>query len=139
MPINQNQALFSLVGTTYGGDGIQTFALPNLQGRTPVGVGAGINYGEVSGVESVTILSVNVPPHTHQLDASGAAASGARPAAGDLLGSQGGNVFAGPTSLGAMSAATISTVGGNQPHENRQPYLVMNWCIALQGIFPSRS
>jgi microcystin-dependent protein len=139
MPINQNQALFSLVGTTYGGDGIQTFALPNLQGRTPVGVGAGINYGEVSGVESVTILSVNVPPHTHQLDASGAVASGARPAAGDLLGSQGGNVFAGPTSLGAMSAATISTVGGNQPHENRQPYLVMNWCIALQGIFPSRS
>jgi microcystin-dependent protein len=139
LPINQNQALFSLVGTTFGGNGTQNFALPNLQGRTPVGVGNGINYGDIAGVESVTILSVNVPPHIHSLNASGAAASGARPAAGGMLGSQGASVFVGPTSLGAMSAATVSTVGGNQPHENRQPYLVMTWCIALQGIFPSRN
>jgi microcystin-dependent protein len=139
MPINQNQALFSLIGTTYGGNGIQNFALPNLQGRTPVGVGNGISYGEIGGVESVTILSVNVPPHTHQLNASGATATGTRPAAGDLLGSQGANAYVAASALGAMSAATVSTVGGSQPHENRQPYLVMNWCIALSGIFPSRN
>jgi microcystin-dependent protein len=139
MPINQNQALFSLVGTTYGGNGIQNFALPNLQGRTPVGVGNGINYGEVAGVESVTLLSVNVPPHTHALNASGATASSSRLAAGDMLAGGGSNNFVAPGSLGSMSAATVSTVGGTQPHENRQPYLVMTWCIALQGIFPSRN
>jgi len=139
LAINQNQALFSLVGTTYGGNGIQTFALPNLQGRTPVGVGNGINYGEVSGVESVTLLSVNVPPHVHSLNASGAAASTGRPAAGDMLAGGGSNNYIAASSLGSMSAATVSTVGGSQPHENRQPYLVMNWCIALFGIFPSRN
>src|SRR5580658_4731293 len=139
MPINQNQALFSLVGTTYGGNGVQNFALPNLQGRTPVGVSSGINYGEIAGVESVTVLSANVPPHTHQFNASGAAASDTRPTAGVLLADQGASDFVGPTGLAAMSAATVSTIGGSQPHENRQPFLVMTWCIALTGIFPSRS
>ena len=139
LPINQNQALFSLVGTTYGGNGTQTFALPNLQGRTPVGVGNGINYGEVDGVESVTLLATDVPPHSHTFNASGAAATSARPGAGVMLGSQGSSNFASANGLGSMSAATVSTVGGNQPQENRQPYLVMNWCIALQGIFPSRN
>jgi microcystin-dependent protein len=139
LPINQNQALFSLVGTTYGGNGIQNFALPNLQGRTPVGVGNGINYGEVSGVESVTLLSINVPPHTHALNASGTAASGEKPVAGNFLASQGANVYAAAASLGSMNGATVSAVGGSQPHENRQPFLVMNWCIALSGIFPSRN
>jgi len=139
MAINQNQALFALVGTTYGGNGIQTFALPNLQGRTPVGVGNGINFGEVAGVESVTLLSVNVPPHTHTFNASGAGASSPRLAAGDMLAGQGSSNFVAASSLGSMSAATVSTVGGSQPHENRQPYLVMNWCIALSGIFPSRN
>jgi microcystin-dependent protein len=139
LPINQNQAIFSLVGTTYGGNGIQNFALPNLQGRTPVGVGNGINYGEIAGVESVTLLSVNVPPHIHTLNASGASASSGRPAAGDMLAGGGSSNFVGPASLGSMNPATVSTVGGNQPHENRQPYLVMTWCIALSGIFPSRN
>jgi microcystin-dependent protein len=139
LPINQNQALFSLVGTTYGGNGIQTFALPNLQGRTAVGVGNGINYGEVGGVESVTLNSTQVPPHIHSLNASGAGASSARPVAGDLLAGQGASAFAPAASFGSMSAATVSTQGGSQPHENRQPYLVMCWCIALQGIFPSRN
>jgi microcystin-dependent protein len=139
LPINQNQALFSLVGTAFGGNGVQNFGLPNLQGRTPVGVGNGISYGEIAGVESVTLLAVNVPPHTHQLNASGAAASDAKPSAGALLASQGASDFVGPTGLAAMSAATVSTAGGSQPHENRQPYLVMTWCIALQGIFPSRN
>jgi microcystin-dependent protein len=139
LPINQNQALFSLVGTTYGGNGIQNFGLPNLQGRTPVGVGNGINYGEVSGVESVTLLSVNAPPHVHAFNASGAGASTGRLAAGDMLAGQGSNNFVAASGLGAMNAGTVSTVGGSQPHENRQPYLVMNWIIALSGIFPSRN
>jgi microcystin-dependent protein len=139
LAIAQNQALFSLVGTTYGGNGIQTFALPNLQGRTPVGVGNGIIYGEIAGEESVTLLSVNVPPHTHSFNASGAAATGGRAAAGDMLGSQGSNNYVPAGSLGSMSAGSVSTVGGNQPHENRQPFLVMNWVIALYGIFPSRN
>ena len=139
LPINQNQALFSLVGTTYGGNGTQTFALPNLQGRTSVGVGNGINYGQVAGVESVTLLPIQVPPHVHSLNASGAAASTGRPAAGDMLAGGGSNNYIAASSLGSMSAATVSTVGGSQPHENRQPYLVMNWCIALFGIFPSRN
>lgn len=139
LPINQNQALFSLVGTTYGGNGIQNFGLPNLQGRTPVGVGNGVNYGEVAGVESVTLLSTTVPPHIHTFNASGAAATGEKPVAGYLMASQGANVYAAAASLGSMNGATVSTVGGSQPHENRQPFLVMNWCIALQGIFPSRN
>jgi microcystin-dependent protein len=139
LPINQNQALFSLLGTTFGGNGVQNFALPNLQGRTSVGVSSGIGYGEIGGVESVTVLSTQVPPHTHQLNASGAGASDARPTAGAMLAGQGASDFVGPTGLAAMSAASISTVGGSQPHENRQPFLVMTWCIALQGIFPSRN
>jgi microcystin-dependent protein len=138
LPINQNQALFSLIGTTYGGNGTVNFALPNLQGRTSVGVGNGISNGEVGGVESVTLLSTNVPPHVHSLNASQATASSEKPAAGDLLASQGASVYAPAASLGAMSAANVSSVGGSQPHENRQPYLVMCWCIALSGIFPTR-
>jgi microcystin-dependent protein len=139
MAINQNAALFALVGTTYGGNGIQNFALPNLQGRTPVGVGNGINYGEISGIESVTVLSVNVPPHIHAFNASGTAATSSRLAAGDMIAGGGLNAFVASGALGSMTAGTISTVGGSQPHENRQPYLVMNWCIALSGIFPSRN
>lgn len=139
LPINQNQALFSLIGTTFGGNGVQNFALPNLQGRTAVGVGNSVGYGEVGGFESVTLLSTQVPPHTHVLNASGAAASAARPDAGSLLASQGASNYAPASSLGPMNAATVSTAGGNQPHENRQPFLVMTWCIALSGIFPSRN
>lgn len=139
LAINQNQALFSLVGTTYGGNGIQTFGLPNLQGRTPVGAGNSIAYGEVSGVESVTLLSANVPQHSHSLNASGAAATSDKPIAGDLLASLGGNIYAASGNLVAMNPASVSTQGGSQPHENRQPFLVMNWCIALVGIFPSRA
>jgi microcystin-dependent protein len=139
LAVNANQALFSLIGTTFGGNGIQNFALPNLQGRTPVGVGNGIAYGEMGGVESVTLLSSQVPAHTHTLNASGAAASSGRPATGNMLAGQGVNAYVAATSLASMSAATVSTVGGSQPHENRQPYLVMCWCIALTGMFPSRN
>jgi microcystin-dependent protein len=135
--INSNQALFSLLGTTFGGNGVQTFALPNLQGRTPVGVGSGIIYGEMSGEETHTLLSSEVPTHSHQLQAN-TTASTAKPNGGILAGS-GANFYTGAASLVAMNAATLPSAGGSQSHENRQPYLVMNWCIALTGIFPTRN
>ena len=137
MAINQNQALFSLMGTTFGGNGVQTFALPNLQGRTPVGVGNGINYGEMSGEDSHTLLSAEAPTHTHPLMAASSASTN-RPAGATLAGG-GANFYTGASSLTAMNAATLASQGGSQPHENRQPFLVMNWCIALTGIFPSRN
>jgi microcystin-dependent protein len=140
MAINQNTALFSLLGTTYGGNGVQTFALPNLQGRTPVGVSSNIVWGEVSGQESHTLISSEVPAHTHQLEGTIAGATTANPA-GAIFAAPTGNLkpYAGASSLAAMSSSSIATVGGGQPHENRQPFLVMNWVIALTGIFPSRS
>jgi len=139
MPINQYQAIFSLLGTTFGGDGIRTFQLPNLQGRTAVGVGNGTGWGEVSGTESVTLLPLNVPPHVHSLNASGAAAGSDKPTGGALLAGQGANDFTAAANLAPMKAGTVSSVGGSQPHENRQPYLVMTWCISMAGIFPSRN
>ena len=137
LAINQWTALFSLIGTTYGGNGVQTFAIPNLQGRTPVGVGNGIAYGEVSGTDSVTLNSFQVPPHTHTLNAT-AGANLEKPA-GALIAGGGGNIFTAAASLEALNPATIGNAGGSQPHENRQPYLVMNWLIATSGIFPSRN
>jgi microcystin-dependent protein len=137
LPINSYQALFSLLGTTFGGNGIQTFALPNLQGRTPVGVGNAIAYGQISGGESHTLLAAEVPIHTHPLLA-GAQATQERPN-GAILAGSGTNFYTGATNLTAMNQATLSQYGGSQPHENRQPFLVMNWCIAYSGIFPSRN
>jgi microcystin-dependent protein len=137
MPIAQNQALFALLGTTYGGDGRVTFALPNLQGRTPVGFGNGINLGQAGGEEYHTLLASEVPLHGHTLQAASGANS-TKPG-GNLVAGGGATLFTGAANLGAMSAGTIGNTGGSQPHENRQPYLVMNWCIALQGIFPSQN
>jgi microcystin-dependent protein len=138
MAINQNTALFSLLGTTYGGNGIQTFALPNLQGRTPVGVGSGINYGELAGEDSHTLISAEAPTHTHQLQANVTGASAAKPE-GSILAGGGANFYTSAASLVAMNQATLPSVGGSQAHENRQPFLVMTWCIALTGIFPTRN
>jgi microcystin-dependent protein len=135
--INQYTALFSLLGTTYGGNGVNTFQLPNLQGRTPVGVGNGISYGEVAGTDAHTLISAEVPPHTHALNATTQAAS-TKPG-GNAVAAGGGSCFTSPTSLVAMNSATIGNAGGSQPHENRQPFLVMTWVIAMVGIFPSRS
>jgi microcystin-dependent protein len=137
MPINQNQALFALLGTTYGGDGRTTFALPNLQARIPVGVGQGITLGQVGGEASVTLTTAQVPSHNHNLMATANSASATVPT---------GNVLAvapayqtAATSMGAMAPSAISPSGGSQPHENRQPFLVVNFVIALQGIFPSQN
>lgn len=143
LPINQNQALFALLGTIYGGNGTTNFALPNLQGRTPVHAGSssGVVLGEVSGSETVTLNLSQLPQHVHAMNgssdlANASAPGGALPAAkprGGLnrYGSAGGNTV--------MAPGSIARVGGNQPHNNMQPYLVMTWLIALQGIFPSRN
>jgi microcystin-dependent protein len=141
LPINQNQALFSLFGTTYGGDGRVNFGLPNLQGRTPMGFGNGFNIGQVSGQEFHTLIASEVPVHTHTLQGTTTAASLSKPPTGNLLAATSGaaTLYAGAASLQPMNAATISSVGGSQQHENRQPFLVMNWLVALAGIFPSQN
>ena len=140
LQISQNQQLFSLLGTTYGGDGRVTFALPNLQGRTPIGFSGAFPQGSSGGEDFHTLTVAEVPPHTHQLRGSGAAPSSFNPATAMFATSSGTpKLYAGPTNLVAMNAGTISTAGASQSHENRQPFLVMNWVIALSGIFPSRS
>ena len=139
LPINQNQALFSLLGTTYGGDGRQTFGLPNLQGRTPIGVGNGHTLGESSGETSHTLNSSEMPMHLHFANAISTTASTNLPT-GNLVANSTPNTVYGPVqSLSPLNPTTIGNVGGNQPHENEQPYLVLSFCIALQGIFPSQN
>jgi microcystin-dependent protein len=139
LPIAQNQALFSLLGTTYGGNGQTTFALPNLQGRTPLhfGTGPGLSprtLGQPGGAEAVTLLTTQIPVHNHTVAASTAAPTVGTPA---------GNYWAqgnySSTGNASMNPADVSNVGQGQAHENRSPYLVVNFSIALQGIFPPRN
>jgi microcystin-dependent protein len=138
LPINQNQALFSILGTTYGGDGRVTFALPDLRGRTPVHVGNGVALGERAGEEAHTLIMSEMPTHTHTLQASTLPATLGDPT-NSVWGTSAGEArFSGAVS-GVMSPSATSAVGGSQPHENRQPFLVVNFIIALQGIFPSQN
>ena len=151
LPINQNQALFSLLGTTYGGDGRVTFALPDLQGRVPFHAAGTISLGERGGEINHTLNVGELPQHTHTLNADAAtAATNNVPLAGNVLGRSSGNLSAPPTTFseffygtGAAAAAwapqCIGNTGGSQPHNNMSPFLVLNLCIALQGIFPSRN
>jgi microcystin-dependent protein len=146
LPIAQNTALFSLLGTTYGGDGKSNFALPNLQGRFPMhpGGGPGLSnraLGEASGQETVTILASQMPSHTHQPQASAAAANLFSPvAAGQaMLAPTLQAVYGAFTDPAPLDASAIAPAGGSQPHENRQPYLALNFIIALQGTFPPRA
>jgi microcystin-dependent protein len=141
LSIQQNQALFSLFGTTYGGDGRVNFGLPNLQGRTPMSFGNSFTQGQIGGTESVTLTSQEVPLHTHQLQATTTAANLSKPPTNNLLAATAGAVtlYAAASSLQPMNPSTISTAGSSQPHENRQPFLVMNWLVALSGLFPSRT
>jgi microcystin-dependent protein len=142
LPINQNQALFSLLGTTYGGDGQVTFALPDLRARVPIHMGSGHTLGERAGEAAHTLSDSELPAHSHVLRASSqsAAASPPSPQGGRILAdSSPGQAYAGPTSLGAMGAASVTSSGGSQAHSNLQPYLTLSFCIALQGIFPSPS
>jgi microcystin-dependent protein len=144
LPISQNTALFSLLGTTYGGDGKSTFALPDLQGRVPVndGQGPGLSLrdlGEQGGSDTVTLLESEIPAHTHALAASAAAAF-ARSPSGELFANESGGVnsYAALGGQALLAAAACGPAGGGQPHNNLAPYLVVNYCIALQGVFPQR-
>jgi microcystin-dependent protein len=136
MAIQTNQALFAVLGTTFGGDGIRTFALPNLQGRVPIHQGNGFSMGEASGEESHKITANETPSHNHQVTAIGAA--NATDPSGAFLGGGGAQVFNTLSNPATMNANSIANTGGSQPHENRQPFLVMTWVIALSGIFPSQ-
>jgi microcystin-dependent protein len=138
LPINQNQATFSLLGTTYGGDGRVTFGLPNLQTRVPMHIGNGHVQGELGGDVTRTISIPEMPTHLHTWAATSSVANAPGPT-GNLLGAA--QEYNGtPNNLVAMSyPGLLSNVGGSQPHENMQPYLTLNFCIALQGIFPSQS
>ena len=137
LPINQHQALFSLLGTTYGGDGRTNFALPDLRGRVPLHVGPGHSLGQRGGEATHTLSVSEMPQHTHRVAASSAATGGsASPNNGFLGGAN--NVYRAGAGTTTLSAATVSTVGGS-PHSNLQPYQVVSFCIALQGLFPSRN
>ena len=138
LPINQNQALFSLLGTTYGGNGQTTFALPNLQGRVPLHMGSGYTLGEVGGEQAHTLSSAEMPTHTHMVNVSSLATGGSANATNKFLGG-GSNVYHADGNVTSMNPQTITNTGGSQAHLNMQPYLVLNFSIALQGIFPSQT
>lgn len=148
LAINQNQALFSLLGTVFGGNGTTTFALPDYRGRTPLGTGtdssSGITYtsGQPGGLENVTLLTTQIPQHTHLFYASNEAGTTANPATGAYLCAMpaAGNYYVAPDSnLATLAADAIVATGGSQPHSNLQPSLVLRFSIALQGVFPSRN
>jgi microcystin-dependent protein len=138
LPINQNQALFSLLGTTYGGDGRVNFALPDLRSRTPIHGGNGHTLGEQGGEVAHTLSIAEIPTHTHLVNAnSGDGTVGA--GAGNAYAKGLSNVYGPPQSLTAMSPDAVTNVGGSQAHQNTMPFLTLSFCIALQGIFPSRN
>ena len=145
LPINQNQALFSLLGTTYGGNGQTTFALPDLRGCVPLHEGNGHTLGEKAGAQAVTLNISQLPTHIHDFSQNTAVVSATANATvaaptSNYWANNGSTAYStGGVSLGAMSPQTVSTVGGSQAHQNMQPYLVLNFCIALQGIFPSQN
>ncbi|KRG64278.1 MULTISPECIES: tail fiber protein [Stenotrophomonas] len=145
LPVAQNQALFSLLGTMYGGNGTTNFALPNMQSRTPVGAGNSAdsswnpepyNQGGIGGVESVTLLNTQIPPHNHQVNGTTTAGTARNPTGG-LYGTNGSSIF-GPANGTPVPLQGVGPGGGNQPHPNLQPYTVINFVIALSGIYPSR-
>jgi len=152
MSISQNQALFALLGTTYGGDGRTTFQLPNLQGRVPLHVGTGYTLGQIGGAETQTLSTAQIPAHTHQMRGKNANsdinATGRTPGStvtpaiaqtGSAASPAVVNMYGSGTANETMAPQAIGNTGGSTGHENRQPYLTMNVCIALQGLFPSRN
>jgi microcystin-dependent protein len=139
MPINQNQALFSLLGTQFGGNGQTNFALPDLRGRTPIHEGAGHIIGERGGQTAVTLTRDQLPLHTHFAQASSAPGNAFVPTGNLLAKVEGVDVYNPPTDIVPMAPSAIDNAGGNQAHVNLQPLLTLNFCIALQGIFPSRN
>lgn len=145
LPISQNTALYSLIGTTYGGDGRTTTALPNMQGRAPMhpGTGPGLTsrrIGQKSGAETVTLNAAQLPSHNHQVQGLVARGGGASPQGNSLNNSGGGQVYTqGASGLGSMGSDTILSNGSGQAHNNMQPYLTLSFIIALVGLYPSKS
>ncbi|GAB2881302.1 phage tail protein [Nocardioides pacificus] len=137
LPINQNQALFALLGTTFGGDGRVNFALPDLRGRSPMHVGGGHTLGERGGEQAHTVSLHELPTHSHAVTGRTDAATAATPVGN--LPAAGPNLYTPGTGSTALVGSSVSDVGGSQAHENRQPFLTTSHCIALQGIFPSRN
>jgi microcystin-dependent protein len=136
LPINQNQALFSLLGTTFGGDGRVNFALPDLRGRVPIHVGSGHTLGERGGEPAHTLSIAELPTHTHVVNANTGVATTDNPQ-NNLPARATVDTYGAAAGLGAMNVGTILNTGGSQAHLNLQPFLTLNYCIALQGIFPS--
>jgi microcystin-dependent protein len=136
MPISQSEVLFNLIGTTYGGDGVQTFALPNLQGRIPLHAGPGFVQGQIAGEENHTLVTQEIPSHTHNVMGMGQATTTS--VAGNLYG--GGGLKAYKSAAGAtMNPAVVKNNSGGQPHDNMMPFLAVSFIISLFGVFPSRS
>jgi len=144
LPLSQNTALFSLLGTTYGGNGESTFALPDLRGRAPMhpGQGPGLSpheLGETGGSETVTLLESEIPVHAHAMTASQQQGIDQAPAGSKLAAGVGIGSFATPGSMVALASAAAAPAGGDQPHNNLMPYLTLSFCIALQGVYPPRT
>jgi len=146
LPINQNQALFSLLGTTYGGNGQTTFALPDLRSRVPIGQGSEFStLGQQGGQEFHTVIQTEMPAHNHFVNATKSTGNTqfiqqtAPVASQNIPAGSGSQLYGGASNLTTLNPTSISNVGGSQPHENRQPFLVLNMMIALQGVFPSQN
>ncbi|MBT2117638.1 tail fiber protein [Dyella sp. LX-66] len=139
LPIAQNQALFSLLGTYYGGNGTTNFQLPDLRSRTPVGSTNGADIGQIGGVENVTLLPTQIPAHTHGFSGTTTAGGTRIPAGNVLLGGTGAQKVYGSTGGPQIPLNVLANAGQTLPHPNLQPYTVLNFCIALNGVYPSRS
>lgn len=137
LPINQNQALFSLLGTMYGGNGQTTFALPDLRGRVPLHIGNGLLQGQAGGQEFHTVTQSEMPTHNHVVNAVNGTATTEAPG-GNFLATNPAALY-NTTPDTTLQPATVTNTGGSQPHENRQPFIVLNFIIALVGVFPSRN
>nr|WP_216295683.1 tail fiber protein [Delftia acidovorans]MCA1071696.1 hypothetical protein [Delftia acidovorans] len=139
LPLQQNQALFALLGVRFGGDGVRNFALPDLRGRTPLGAGGAFPIASASGAETVTLNQNQIPQHTHQVTCSSAVATTNVPTNAVMAEAANSLAAYGAPTNAFLAPAAVATSGASVPHENMQPSLVVSWCIATQGIFPPRS